>query len=216
MTGSTFLGGRLVEENGLAGDQPGQFVTVGAADIAMNSVQGEFGPLVMVEERGFPFQAVVAFHTMSDSGFGKLLPVRTLVAVFTDGGRSFEIHIDEPGFEVGRFVAIDAGGGAMGSQQRKRRLGMIEARQLLPRPGGVAGFASRGGATGPGLQHPLLELALMRVGVATGAREALPVVDHTGLPLKLRGFLVAVTAGHCDVASGKREMGVFVPRQGEG
>lgn len=77
----------------------------------------------------------------------------------------------------------------------------------------MAGFAASSGAVGTRLQHPLFELALVRVGVATGATQALPVVDRSRLGLELRRFLVAVGARHRDVPPGKNEFCLFVPRQ---
>lgn len=55
----------------------------------------------------------------------------------------------------------------------------------------------------------------MRVGVATGAIQVRPVINHCRFGLKLPGFLVAVGAGHRDVPSGKKEVRVLVPRQSE-
>lgn len=54
---------------------------------------------------------------------------------------------------------------------------MIEARQLFPGTGGVAGLATGRTASRSYLLHALPELATMRVGVAIGASQALPVVN---------------------------------------
>ncbi len=79
----------------------------------------------------------------------------------------------------------------------------------------MARFAASACPVSPRLPHPFFELALVRVGVATGATQARPVVDHSRLRLELRRFLVAVGAGHRDVPSGKDEMRLLVPRQRE-
>jgi len=66
----------------------------------------------------------------------------------------------------------------------------------------VAGFATRGRTVGPHLQHPLLELAFVWIGVATGAVQILPVIDHRRFWLELRRLLVAIRAGNRQVAAG--------------
>jgi len=74
----------------------------------------------------------------------------------------------------------------------------------------VAGFTAHGRSIRLCLPHPLVELSFVRIGVATGARQTLPVVGHGGFGLELRGFLVAVAAGHRDVSAGKNEMGFLM------
>lgn len=56
----------------------------------------------------------------------------------------------------------------------------------------------------------------MRISVATGAREILPVIDRAGFWLKFRGLLVAITAWNCDVPTGKNKVCLFVSSQSEG
>jgi len=79
----------------------------------------------------------------------------------------------------------------------------------------VARFASRRRAVGTLLLHPLLELALMRVGMAAGAVQILPVVDCGWLGLELGRFFVAVAAGNRDVPAGEDEPRLFMLRQTE-
>jgi len=64
------------------------------------------------------------------------------------------------------------------------------------------------------LLHALFELALVRIGVATGAVETLPVVDRR-FRLEFGGLFVAVGAGHGDVPAGQRELRLLVLGQGE-
>lgn len=61
--------------------------------------------------------------------------------------------------------------------------------------------------------HTLLELILVRILVATGAFQILPVIDHGGLGLELSRFFVAVAARYCNVRSGEHEVCLFVLRQ---
>lgn len=55
----------------------------------------------------------------------------------------------------------------------------------------------------------------MRVVVATGAIQILPVIDGGGLGLKFRGLLVAVGARRRHVAASQRKVRFLVPRQGK-
>jgi len=65
-----------------------------------------------------------------------------LVAIFALCRRGSKIYIDELGFQVGRFVAVDTRRGAVDSEKWELRGGMIKARQFFPRLGGMASFAS--------------------------------------------------------------------------
>ncbi len=127
MARGAILGRRLVEEHGLASDKLRRLVTFRAADVLMSPAQWELRSPLMIEERGLPFHAVVTFNTSGDSRLRELLPVHVFVALLANGRRGFEVRVDQLGFEVGRFVAIDAGGRTVGSRQRKRRFCMVEA-----------------------------------------------------------------------------------------
>ena len=83
MTGSAFLWGRFVEENGLAFNGAGQLVTSVTANVLMRPLQWKFGPLVVVKKRWLPLPAVVALGTWRDSALGELPTVNVLMAFFT-------------------------------------------------------------------------------------------------------------------------------------
>ena len=129
------LGSRLVEQNRLGRNNPGRLVTLGAAHILMSAPQRERRPLLMVKQRRLPLRAVVALGAMRNIRNCKLLPMDVVMAVFAGGRRRFEVDVDQPGFEIRRFVAVFAGRRAMGSQQRKLRFRVIEAGDVLPRLG---------------------------------------------------------------------------------
>lgn len=57
----------------------------------------------------------MALGAGGDTVLGELSAVHFFVALLALGRRSFEIHMDQRGFHVRRLVAIDAGGGTMGS-----------------------------------------------------------------------------------------------------
>lgn len=60
MAGRAVFRGGLVEENRFVGDDFVQFVTISTLDVLVCATQGERGPLFVIEQRGFPFRAVVA------------------------------------------------------------------------------------------------------------------------------------------------------------
>lgn len=64
-----------------------------------------------------------------------------LMAAGTLHGGAGKLYVRHGAFEVGWPMAVDAGDGTMRSEQRELRGGVIEARQVLPGTGGVAGFA---------------------------------------------------------------------------
>ena len=70
----------------------------------------------MIEQRWFPFHAVVAFSTAGNLAFGKLLPVNILMAVLTLLRCRLKIDIDQLRFQIGRLMTINAGRGAVRSQ----------------------------------------------------------------------------------------------------
>ena len=186
MAGRAILWRGFVEENGFVGDDFVQFVTIGTLYILVCATQGERGPLFVIEQRGLPFRAVVAVGARGRVAFGdELLSVDVLVAVLALHRGGLEIHIDQLGFEVWRFVAVDARGYPMRSEQRELGLGMIERGELLPRLGAMAGLATGGSFISAELIHALLELAFMRIVVTTGAVEAFPSIDNRRFGLEL-------------------------------
>lgn len=178
MTCGTVLGRRLVEENRLLGHHFHQFVTFGAAHVLVRSPKRKIGPLVMVERRRLPLDAVVAVGAARDIGFRELLAVDVLMAILALRGSSLEIRIDQLGLKVRRLMAIDAGRRLMGSEQREFCLRVVEPRHFFPRFGGVTSLAARRGTIRALLLHALFELALVNIFVATGAVEILPVVER--------------------------------------
>jgi len=109
MAGHTVFGRRFVEKDRLVGNDFGQFVTLGAFNVLVGATQGEGGSLLVIEQGGLPFHAVVAVGAGGSFSLGKLFSVDVLVAVLAQCGGGLEIHIHQVGFEVGRFVAVVAG-----------------------------------------------------------------------------------------------------------
>ena len=217
MAGRAIFWSGLVEEHRFVGDDFVQFVTISTLDVLMCAPQGERSPLFVIEQRGLPFRAVMAVGAGGSVTLGdELLSVNVLVAVLALHGGGFEIHIDQLGFEVWRFVAVDARRRPMRSEQRELGLGMIESGEFLPRLGAMAGLATDGSFVGAELLHALLELAFMRIVVTTGTVQVLPAIDGGWFWLELGRFLVALGAGYGDVAASQHKAGLLVLGQTKG
>src|SRR5246127_1852569 len=217
MAGRAVLWRGFIEENRFVGDGFVQFVTIRTPDVLVCATQGERGPLFVIEQRGLPFRAVVAVGAGSSVAFSdELFSVNVLVAVLALHRGDLEIHVDQLGFEVWRFVAVDARRRAMCAEQGELGLGMIESGEFPPRLGAMASLATGGSFVGAELRHALVELAFVRIVVTTGAVEALPVIDDRWLRLELGGFLVALGARYCDVAASQSKSGFLMLGQGEG
>jgi len=189
-------------------------VAIGAFHVRVHALQRKGGAPVVIEERGFPLGAVVALGARRHVSPCELLAVRIFVALLALFGRSFKVDVHHRGFEVRRLVAIDARGGAMRAQQRKSSFRVIELGQLLPRFCGMASLATAGASRRLGLLHALIELSIVRIGVATGATQIRPVIDR-GRRLQLGGLSVTISARHRDVLAGQKEARLFMARQRE-
>ena len=202
----TLLGCRLVKEDLPIPDDSNLFVASNTADVLVQTLQGKRSPLVVVEKRRLPLRTVVTIHASSHAILLKLLAMNVLVAVLALDGRSREVSGDELGFQVGRLVAVDAGRRLVRAQERERRIRVVEAREFLPRFGGVASLATGGRSVGAPLLHAFRKLSSVRVSVAGRAGKILPVIkdDRPGRTFRMRQRLVivAISAGNGDVSAG--------------
>lgn len=80
----------------------------------------------------------------------------------------------------------------------------------------MASLAPGSFTTGTRLQHALLELSLVRVGMTGGTGKIIPMIEDRRLGLDVRILFVAIAARYRDMASGQYEMSFLVPSQGEG
>lgn len=85
----------------------------------------------------------------------------------------------------------------------------------MPRLCIVTGLAASRRSVRPRLQHSLLELALVGIGMAIGTAQVLPVINFRRLRLEFGGFLVAVATGHRDVPSCQHKVSLIVTGQRE-
>ena len=116
MTSRAVLGRGLIKKHRLFRDQPGGFVAIPAAYVLVRAPQGERGPFLVIKQRRFPSRRVVTLGAASHVRFGELPAVDVLMAVFALRRCGTEIHIEQPGFEIRRLVAIDAGCYSMRAQ----------------------------------------------------------------------------------------------------
>lgn len=79
----------------------------------------------------------------------------------------------------------------------------------------MTSFATDRASARSRLQHVLLELAFVRVSMATGAGEILPVIDHGRLWFELLRLFMAVTARNRDVPVSQNEVCLSVASQRE-
>ena len=81
VAGHAILRRGFVEQDRLVGNGFGEFVTLRAFDVLMGATQSENRPLVVVEQGGLPFYAVVAVGAGGSFPFGELFSVDVLMAV---------------------------------------------------------------------------------------------------------------------------------------
>jgi len=176
------LGSGFVEKNLLAVDVAEELVAVGTAHILVRACQRKLGSLVMIKERGLPLGDAVAVGTGCDSfGLGELTAVNILMAVFAFRRSLGEINVEELGFKVGRFVAIDTRDRTMRTEQSELGAVVIEAREVFPILGGVAGFATDGRTVSAESLHALGELPVVRIFVAGRAGKLLEMINSGGV-----------------------------------
>lgn len=164
----------------------------------------------MIEKRGLPLSAVVALDAGSDSVLYELFPMRVFVALLTLAGSALEIDMKKPGFQVRRLVAVDARGCLVRAKQGEVGQRMVEAAQLPPSLGRMAGFAT--GLAVCDAQHAFAELAAMRIFVATCAAEIIPAINRSGRSEGLAQF-VAIAASGGYMPAGQGEFRSLVPRE---
>lgn len=212
MTGCTFLRSWFVEQNRFAVDLAHQLVAVGALHVGMHALQREGSAPVVVEERGFPLGGVVTFGAGRNVSTRELLAMGIVVALLALFGCGLEVDVHHGGFEIRRLMAIDARSRTVCTQQWESCFRMIELRQLFPRFCGMTCLAAARASCRLRLLHALIELAVVRVGVATGATQIGPVINRRGR-LQFGGGFVTIRTGHCNVLASQSEARFFVTRQ---
>ena len=138
----------------------------------MLAFEREGRPLIVIEQRGFPLGGVVAVAALGCLvciKLRELASVDVLVALFTLLRSLLKVHVGHLGFEVRRFVAVDTCHRTVRPDQGERSCSVIKPIQFSPRLGAVAGLATQAFPVRPGLNHTVLELAVMGIGVTSRA-----------------------------------------------
>jgi len=217
VTAFTLLRSVLIEENVFAFQLAVVLVATGARHVLVQAREWELRPLIVIEFRRLPLSGVMAIDAGGHAILGELLAVGVLVTFLAFEGSGGKVGLDQLSLHIGRLVAIDAGGGPVGTDEREFCLGVVETLEVIPLLGGVAGLAAEGSSVGAQFLHGFGELALVRIFVAGFAIQVFPMVENDGFGGGVGVFrlLVAVGAGHGDVAAGESKAGVFVALQGE-
>jgi hypothetical protein len=226
------LGRGFVEQYLLAFHLAEELMAVATADVFVGSRQREGRALVMIEKRGLPpGGGMTAGAGGIAPGLGELTAVNVGMAFLALRRGLGEVHVGELHFEVRRPVAVNASHGSMRAEESEPGPVVIEARDILPVPGGMAGFAAGGCAVGAERLHALGKLAAVRVLVTGGAGKIREVINGGGLvagrcgrglslhghrsgeqrrPREGRCRLVAIAAQDSQMAAGELEAGLFV------
>jgi len=171
----------LVEQHLLAFHIAEEFVAAGTADVFVRAGQGKLGALVMIEKRWPPLGSVVAIGAWGNAfGPHKLTAMNVGMAFLAFRRGLREVHVDELCFQVRRPVAVDASHGPMGAEQRELGPVVIEACEVFPALGGMAGLAAGRSVVAAERFHAPGELAAVRILVASGAGQILEVIDRGG------------------------------------
>ena len=174
----------------------------------MRPYQWELSALVMIERRRRPPLIDVALRALRNSILcGKLRPVRIRVTTLAIGRRALELNLVRI---RQRFVTFVTSHTAMASHQGKLGFRMIERADIDPRFGAVASLAPERGSVGPLLCHARVEFAVVRIGMARGARTVLEVEWQNLVGPASEARLVTFGAGHGHMRSRERKARVLV------
>lgn len=172
------FGRGFIEDYRLRIDLADELMTVSATNVAVSPGESKRSALVMIERGGLPLCTIVAVGARSDISPGELFPMRIGVTLLALPRGFGEVGIDQLGAKMGRFVAVDAGHGAMRSQQREIGFGVVETGEILPFSCGMAVFAVDSRAIRSQRFHALRKLVVVRIAVTGGTGNILEVVDR--------------------------------------
>src|ERR1700737_4513515 len=158
----------------------------------MSSLQWKLRFLIVIELRWLPF---LFRMTSGTGGFAswerELFGVRILVASFARLRRTLKLNLCLPQSRCMTRAASDC---TMGRNKRECRLGVVEPIYIRPRTRAVARFAAKRRSVWPTPFHAVLKLAVVWVGMASGA-SAIREPEREDLVLPARGaHLVAIRA----------------------
>jgi hypothetical protein len=193
----------LIESDRFSFDSFYKAVTLITRHSDMPSAKRELRPLLMIKSRRHPPLHDV---TVSADCFpllrNKLSPMRINVACLTRVRCTLELIPRRAGLQL---VARSARNRAMSSQQRKRRLRMVESFHSRPRTRDVARLASEDGPVDSPPIHPLLELSMVRIHMAGRAGPVFNMKWHDFVATPSSPNLVTIRAWNRRMPTGQRE-----------
>ena len=209
----TILWRRFVEQDRLALHIALLRMAHRAAHIRVPARQRKLGPFVVVKSRGRPALFHMAVRAFRDPIFRrKLRPMRIRVAGFANFGCPLKLNFVGAGQCLMAFIARYR---AVSPDQGKIRFRMVEAPNIDPGLGNVAGFAAKGGSIGTFLRHAIFEFAHVGIGVAGGARAVAEMKRQNLIRSPAQAGFVAIRACDSRVRPGQHEMSVLVLGNGE-
>ena len=129
MTGRAFNRSGFVEQHFGVIYQFDSAMAARAAHVFVDTLQRKLRAGVVIEQRRFPLDRVVAGGALRRFAIdGELRAVGVFVALLAKFRRDTKIHVDQGCFQVGGAMAIGAGDGPMRSDQGVLGRGMIELR----------------------------------------------------------------------------------------
>ena len=184
-----------------------------AAHIRVPARQRKLSPFVVVKRRGSPALFHMAVRAFCDSILRcKLRPMGIRVAGFANFGCPLELNFVGAGQCLMAFIARYR---TVSPDKSKFRSRMVEASNIDPGLGAVAGFAAKRGSVGTFLPHAIFEFAVVRVAVAGGARAVVEMKRQNLVRSSAKAGLVAIRACNSHVSPGQHEMRVLVLGNGE-
>ena len=211
----------LVKENRFSPNLFLQSMAHGAGHVLVGPRQRELGSFVMVKGGRRPVLVDMAvgalrnprLHSRLIAVLGcELSSMRVHVALFAFLRSALELNFMGPGQS---FVALAAGHPTMGTKQGELRLGVVEALNVNPRPGVMAGLAAERRSVGALGGHPLLELTFMHVFVAGVAGHVRKVEREDLVGPAGESRLVAFGAAHGHVRPRQRILRVLMLGDGK-
>jgi len=203
----------LINDDGLVSNEASLRVALVTGHVGMPSLQREMSSCVVIERGGHPALRVVTIHTRGFASFGKLSVVRVLVAILAYLRRALKLHfLCAYRHRVTRATFHSA----MRAEQRKLRFGMVETIDVGPGTRVVAGLAAERSAVGAALRHAVIEFALMRILVAAGASQVIPVERQDLVGAARSAHFVTFVATDGSMRANKRITGLAVHRHGVG
>lgn len=158
-------------------------------------------PRIMVENGRHPSLRIVAIRAGGLPRFRKLACMRVFMAIFANRRGTFELYLR---VSHRHLVAISALYRAMRAEERKLCFRMVKAADVRPGSRIVARLAAHRRAVGAALNHPVVELAVVRIVVTSGATHVRETEGQDFVRSAGRTHLMAIDARNRCVRPGQR------------